>query len=256
MASEISLFSQKDFIKASADYVCVRLGTYESKEHQDLVRDLLKGTFQNTAFVVFAPDGKTKLTRSGRVPKHAFGDNTISEMSEIVSEYKQKGTSEDAVMQDFNSFKQSLNVASADQRLLVLTVASDRQKEDALSKVQQIFVDEELKGRFHFDTIGEVDKDWTKNVKSSKSTEGYYIVRSDTFGQKGEVMKSLPLKSNVESIKEALLAANAVYAKSEVRKSYNEHVKEGRKEGIEFRNTMAPGEDRDGDGVIDERRKK
>jgi len=38
-----------------------------------MVRSLLRGTFQNTAFVVYAPDGKTKLTRSGRGPHHAFG---------------------------------------------------------------------------------------------------------------------------------------------------------------------------------------
>ena len=37
MASEISLFSQKNFIEASKKYVCVRLGTYESKEHQDIL---------------------------------------------------------------------------------------------------------------------------------------------------------------------------------------------------------------------------
>lgn len=256
MASEISLFSQKDFIKASADYVCVRLGTYESKEHQDIVRDLLKGSFQNTAFVVYAPDGKTKLTRSGRVPKSAFGDDTISEMSKIVNKYKQRGASNDAVMQDFHSFKQSLNVASADQRLLLLTVASEKQQKEALISVQQIFVDEELKGRFHFDTIGEDEKDWTDNIKGSKASEGFYIVRSGTFGQEGEVMGQLALDSNVESIKKALLEANSVYAKSEERKTYNQHVKEGRKKGIDYLNTMAPGEDRDGDGVIDKRRKR
>lgn len=259
MSSEISLFSQKDFIKASADYVCVRLGTYESKEHQDMVRDLLRGSFQNTAFVVYAPDGKTKLTRSGRGPHHAFGRDTLSSMEKIVDDYKQKGKTKDAILQDFHSFKQSLNVASADQRLLLLTVASESKQQDSLEIAQQVFVDKDVTGRFHFDTIGQDEKDWTENIKGSKASEGFYIVRAGAFGLKGEVMESLPLSSSADSLKEALLKANADYAKSEERKTYNEHVKAGRKEGIEYLNTMPPGEDRDGDGKIDpkpERRKR
>lgn len=253
MATEISLFSQKTFIDASKDFVCVRLGTYESEEHQTMVRSLLNGTFQNTAFVVYAPDGKTKLTRSGRSPKHAFGADTVAEMETISEKFKVKGDTKDAVLQDFHSFKQSLNVASADQRLLLLTSAPTSKEKSALKEVQTVFVDKEIQGRFHFDTLSKTDKDWRKTVTGEKADSGFFIVQSGTYGMEGKVLKELPINSSAEVIKKALLEANADFAESEVRKNYNEHVKEGFKEGIEFENTMPPGEDRDGDGVIDKK---
>ena len=52
MGTEISLFSKKSFIEASKKFVRVRLGTYESKKHQDMIRSLLHGKMMNTAFVV------------------------------------------------------------------------------------------------------------------------------------------------------------------------------------------------------------
>jgi len=44
------LFSQPEFIRASRKFVCVRLESYESEEHQKLVRAFLDGRFENTAF--------------------------------------------------------------------------------------------------------------------------------------------------------------------------------------------------------------
>jgi hypothetical protein len=62
------LFSQKEFIDASRNFVCVRLESYESKEHQDMVRSFLDGRFENTAFCILAPDGKERLSGTGRSP--------------------------------------------------------------------------------------------------------------------------------------------------------------------------------------------
>ena len=253
MATEISLFSQKDFIKAAKDFVCVRLGTYESEEHQKIVRSLLNGSFQNTAFVVYAPDGKTKLTRSGRSPQHAFGRNVIEGMEDITKEYKSKGSQKDATLQDFHSFKQSLNVASADQRLLVLTSAPNNKKQAAEKIIQQVFSYKEIAGRFHFDTLSSGDSEWPSALKGGSSEHGFVIVQSGEFGMTGKVVKQLPLDSSAASIKDALLKLNKAFAESEKRKNYSSHVKEGRQKGVNFENTMPPGEDRDGDGVIDKK---
>ena len=251
MGSEISLFSQKPFIEASKKFVCVRLGSYESKEHQDMVRDLLRGTFQNTAFVVFAPDGKTKLTRSGRSPNHAFGRDVIVGMAKIANQYKPKGTLDDSTLTDYHSFKQSLNAASADQRLLVLSVASKSQQPSVQSSLQKVFNDKDVSGKFFYDMANKGDEKWATNIKGITQKSGIFIIRSGKFGTSGTVMKQLPLNSKPEAIKAALATANAKYAKTEKRKVYSEHISDGRKEGVEYQNEMPPGEDRDGDGKID-----
>jgi hypothetical protein len=66
-------------------------------------------------------------------------------------------------------------------------------------------------------------------------------------------MKSLPMEATSKEIKNALLNANAEFAKTEKRKVYSEHVSEGRREQVYFENGVAYGEDRDGDGEIDHR---
>jgi len=236
----------------------VRLGTYESKEHQDMVRELLRGTFQNTAFVIYAPDGETKLTRAGRGPHHAFGNGTedsVNGMKEIAAKYQKKGDDSMSVLQDFHSFKQSLNVSSADQRLLLFTISEGQTEKSAESALKSIFNDQELTGRFHFDQAGDKDKDWAQSIKKVKSKAGHFIIRPGKFGIEGEVMYELPLDASSKDLKDALLKANTEYSKTEERKVYASHVMEGRKEGIHFENTMPPGEDRDGDGKIDAKKR-
>ncbi len=250
MNTEISLFSKKSFIEVSKKFVCVRLGSYESKKHQDMVRDLLRGSFANTAFVVYAPDGKKKLSASGRSPNRAFGDVEGS-LEKIAAKYKATGSATNATLTDFHSFKQSLNVSSADQRLLVLTVAPKSSIAHTNAKVKKMFNDEQITGRFFYDTAGKEDATWAENIKGVNQQTGIFIIRSGKYGTDGKVMKQLSLKASTEELKSALLAANAEYAKSEKRKVYNEHVSDGRKDGVDYRNTMPPGEDRDGDGKID-----
>ncbi|MFT5905086.1 MAG: hypothetical protein ACI9E1_000676 [Cryomorphaceae bacterium] len=253
MGIEISLFSKKSFIEASKKFVCVRLGSYESKEHQDMVRKLLNGTFQNTAFVVFAPDGKTTLTKYGRSPRHAFGRDVEAGMEKIANKYPAKGSAEDSVVTDFHSFKQSLNVAAADQRLLVFSMNAPSNPRDIDSNMKKVFNDADVQGRYFFDKQNGGNQEWAKNLKGVTQKYGIFIIRSGKFGTDGTVMKELPMNASIADIKAALKKANAEYAKTEKRKVYNEHISEGKKEGVNYKNTMPQGEDRDGDGKIDVR---
>ena len=251
MSSEISLFSQESFIKASKKFVCVKLGTYESKQHQDQIRTLLDGRMENTAFVIFAPDGKTKLTRSGRSPKQVFGKNTIQEMKKIAAKYRAINLDKPATLTDFNSFKQSLNAASADQRLLVFATSSKEQHSSILKNLTIIFNDPEVTGRFFYDIAGAQDANWAEKIKNASKENGIFIIQSDTYGQTGTVVAELSVNAALADIKTALINANIKFADNEKRKIYSEHVTTGKQDGINFENNMKAGEDRDGDGIID-----
>lgn len=253
MGTEIILFSKESFIEASMKFVCVRLGSYESKEHQDMVRDLLRGTFQNTAFVVYAPDGKTTLSRSGRSPNHAFGRNVEAGMAKIADKYPAKAPLDKATITDFHSFKQSLNVAAADQRLLVYSAKAVKMPKNAKQNLQDVFNDPEVRGRYFFDEMGKDDKLWNTKIKGETEGSGIFIIRPGKYGTDGVVVKKLAWDATVNEMKTALKNANTEYAKTEQRKVYSEHVSAGRKDGVDYKNTMPPGEDRDGDGKIDPR---
>jgi hypothetical protein len=260
------LFSQKAFIDASRDFVCVRLESYESKEHQDMVRSFLDGRFENTAFCILAPDGEKRLSGTGRSPAMGLGaggprgnadfqrETVLESMAGIATQYKPKGDPHNPIVQDFHSFHQALNVAAADQRLLLLVAAPEKTAETLRTSLRPVMGNADFIGRFHSDFADkETDAKWTDAVSGAEGTNGLFIIAADQFGMKGEVLEQIPLDAEPEEIEAALTRANIRFAETEERKVYREHVAEGRQEGIMFDSGMPYGEDRDGDGEIDHR---
>jgi len=152
--------------------------------------------------------------------------------------------------------KQSLNAASTDQRLLVFSAPQKEAHQKTLTNLKTVFNDPDISGRFHFDTAGEEDGEWKEKVKNESKENGIFIIHSHTYGQEGEVVAELASDASAEEIKKALLLANKAFAEAEQRKVYSEHVATGKRTGINYENTMPPGEDRDGDGKIDEKKKR
>lgn len=248
------MFANEKFIEATRDFVCIRIETYENDESEKMVRSLLGGSFANTAFCVFDPDGRERLSRSGRGPNILAGRRsdggvatTIREMAKIASRYEAVETG-DALLQDFDTFRQALNVASADQRLLIVVSTGDKL---AKQNLRSVLADESLVGRFHVDLVDEHDDSWSEAIQGDEDEPGFVIVRSGQFGLEGEVMQQLPKTASVEQLQRALSSSNDRFASLEERKDYAEHVTAGLREGIFFENEIPYGEDRDGDGEID-----
>jgi hypothetical protein len=259
------LFSTKEFIAASRKFVCVRLESYESKNHQDMVRSFLGGRFENTAFCVLAPDGKTELTRASRGPSMVIGaqgrgpgsvqgsnEDVVNGMNEIAQRFRPKGEKSEMTLQDSHTFRQALNVASGDQRILVFVAAEASKQAELKARLQPLFADEEIIGRFHVDFANAAsDAKWADKILYTRGKSGFVLIQADRFGQEGQAIAQLPLETPLADLKEALLDANLELAQTEERKVYSDHVSEGRREGVFFENGMPYGEDRDGDGVID-----
>lgn len=222
-----------------------------------MIRSYLDGRMENTAFCLLAPDGKTRLSGSGRSPEQVLerrgGGDVKETMRGVAAKYAVKKDSSGAVVQDFHSFKQSLNVASADQRLLVFVVASEADRGAVRDRLGAVANDADVVGRFHFDFADAGDKDWAAKLAGDKERVGIFVVRSGEFGMDGEVIAKLPLDAKASEVKMVLLDSNKKFAGVEKRKVYSEHVKKGRRAGVKFENEMPQGEDRDGDGKVDER---
>ncbi len=259
------MFSQKAFIEASRQFVCCRIESYESKAAQDMVRSFLNGRFENTAFCILDPSGEERLSGTGRSPSQGLSErrgpgssiddaDVIEKLNGIAKSYRPRGEASDAVLQDFHSFRQALNVASGDQRLLLFVAASGQALESAKRVLKPVMADPEIIGKFHVDLAdAATDGEWAKAISEEKGASGLVIIRADPFGMEGTAVEHLPVTASGEVVKRALLAANEAFAKSEERKVYRDHVSVGREERIHFENGMPYGEDRDGDGVIDQR---
>ena len=116
-------------------------------------------------------------------------------------------------------------------------------REQVEDNLKQVFGDSEITGKFHLNFMdAEVDKDWSKKIHGETASPGVFIIRSGTYGQDGMVMDRLKHSSSAEEIKTAMTAANEKFASLEDRKTYSEHVRSGRRNGIYFENEMSNAE--------------
>jgi len=237
-------------VKLSKRFVCVRLETYENDLNKKLVRSLLGGRLANTAFVIFAPDGKTQLCKASRSPSMTFAQRgwrsqpekglstTLKKISEIAKKYPNSESGSQELLPDFYSFKQALNVSAAEQRLLVFTVAAKKHRQQARKRLQTVANDTEIRGKFHYDTASNDDSNWAESIKDTSQKTGHFIIYPGQFGLSGKLMAHLPLNAKPAQIKSTLLKANRVYAAQEKPKIYASHMSEGRKQGISRENTL------------------
>lgn len=249
------MFSNPDVIEISNKFVCVRIESYESEKNQKIVRSYLDGRFENTAFCVLAPDGKKRLSATGRGPRQVFGsspDNFVSELETILEKYESKADLMDASVPDFHSFKLALNIASADQRVLVLITAPKDQVEATEKRIRGLAWNPKVRGRFHFDL--ESTAAWKEPLsQGADAQEGIYLIKPGTYGLDGTVLARLDLNATPKAVLSAMAEATATYAKTTEKKVYATHVQEGRDKGVRIEMAVPYGEDRDGDGEIDHR---
>lgn len=175
--------------------------------------------------------------------------NAVEQLDRYALMYPAKSDSSQAIVQDFHSFRQALNVASADQRVLVAIHAPAAEEQQLRESLRAVTNDPAVVGRFHFDF--EQGDQWKSTIEGSSDEHGILLINPGEFGLTGKLMKRLPLDASTEEILSALQQANDEYATSTEKKVYSEHVSKGRRAGVYFEGAVPYGEDRDGDGEID-----
>tara|TARA_Y100001934_G_C12385099_1_gene795115 strand:+ start:8041 stop:8637 length:597 start_codon:yes stop_codon:yes gene_type:complete len=172
-------------------------------------------------------------------------------MTEIAGRYNVRGNLNDALVEDFHSVKQALNVASADQRVLVLVAGAEEKLELLRKTFREVANDPAVIGRYHFDFDAGIE--WLSKVSGAESSKRIFMIKPDEFGLDGEVLEELPLEAEPAQILASLEKARRAFTSSTPKKVYNQHVSKGRQLQIYFESAVEYGEDRDGDGEIDRR---
>jgi hypothetical protein len=241
-----SYLVNSNVVKASRSFVCIRLLTYENKEEYEYMEGILRvraGTLPNTVFCVLAPDGKTKLTRSGRGPSFAFANATVmaSSMNLMAAKYPtaNQNALSDPQLPLVHKVDVALNTAACDNRPLVVTVAADK---DQLAKVDSSLLklawSEEFAGQFVYGSTTE-RKD-LKPLAGAGDSSAILIVEPGTYGVSGKVIGQLDAGASADEIQQAL--AKALREFTPQVKFHNAHVQTGYNLGIEWE-TIVPESD-------------
>jgi len=229
-----SFLSDKQLIKASHDFVCIRTATYEDKEeaefHAKVMFTRSGGALRNFGFCVLSPDGQQVIRRSDRGPNFLYVDSSAMavDLREIASEYRGETTSDESnlALPQMKSVRLGINVASCDGLPSIVVVGKNPEETNQFKeKLSGVIWDEDLAGKFIFaSTSNPAD---LKIVDGAASKTGILVIRPDTFGIKGQLITAIDPTVSDNELKASLADAADTFQRTS--KTHGAHVRAGRR---------------------------
>lgn len=177
------------------------------------------------------PDGKTKLSRSGRSPKMVY--RSAEEMASFLVGTSGKYRAKNAVesLPYIGDVRLGLNVASCDLRPLIV-LSSPKKK--TLSKMEKRILTlawgQEFVGRFMYAKSSRSEE--LDGIEGARGSSGFLIVQPGKFGLKGEALIHVPEEASEKELKAAMEKALGMHEAEE--KETRRHVQQGRREGVHW----------------------
>jgi hypothetical protein len=236
-----SFLSQTPVIEASRRFVCVRLSTYENEQEGKFLKSLFatgSGELENSVFVVLAPDGKRTLVGAHRSVRHRFADadELAERMNRLSSTFAERRPGSGPSLPLVANLRLALNVAACDNRPLVVVRAPNGEVPQRLATtLAELAWSDRYIGQFLYAPTGsEKELAAVHGVEPSGSV---LVIQPDRYGREGKVLGQAPAQASREQITRLLRDAAAAFQPEP--KTFSEHVREGRKQGV-FWETVIP----------------
>jgi hypothetical protein len=232
-------------VTASRAFVCVRPATYESATEGKLLLSLFRGrigNLENSVFALLGPDGKERLTKTGRSPGMVF--KTAAQMAERLTELakevspKQKQAFRSQQLPAYPTLRLALNVAACDDRPLIVrlgTSTSSNSKKKLTDALTEVAWSDEWVGRVHYAhaTAAEIlALDGIKDVASIPDS-GYISLSPAPLGQGAKLLGEASERASKAQLQKLLHKAVEGHMVSTVLSS-REHVREGKRAGVSW----------------------
>ena len=201
------------------------------------------GQVENTTFAILAPNGRSKLTRTGRAPFHEYRDASqmAAGMNEIAQRFEPRSSVKlkDASLPLTDSLEIGLNISAADGLPLIVFVANQSSQLDVLSeKARPLAWSDELIGQFTYAQV--TDPEQLKPLAgisgSPEDLNAILIVQPGQFGLSGKVVGQFDSTIDSESLKNEL--TQIVQKLKRVEKNHNAHVQLGIRMGIDWESAI------------------
>ena len=224
-------------MKASRDFVCIRLATYEDPGEVKFLSSVYRGRsgqLENTIFALLDSDGKQQLARSGRSPDFAFfGDEQFVTGLEKIANEKESPPKRfsDTQLPLVKSVDLALNIASSDKIQLIIVVGeNDSKVRDLSKKALPLAWNESIGGQFVFATA--TTQQELKPVGREKIENGLFIIEPGKFGMSGKLVAKFGESFDIRETTEKLAKLSKAHT---VSKDYRQHVQAGISLGIEWK---------------------
>jgi hypothetical protein len=232
-------------VTASRAFVCVRPATYESAAEGKLLLSLFRGrlgNLENSVFALLGPDGKERLTQTGRSPGMVF--KTAAQMAERLTELaKEVGPQRTPVFRSqqlpaYPTLRLALNVAACDDRSLIVrlsTSASSNTKKKVTDALTEVAWSDEWVGRVHYAHATAADVralDGIKDVASIPDS-GYVSLSPAPLGQGAKLLGEASKRASKTQLQKLLQKAVEGHTVSAVLSS-RDHVRAGKRAGVSW----------------------
>ncbi|MDP6739968.1 MAG: hypothetical protein QF404_08140 [Planctomycetota bacterium] len=232
-------------VTASRALVCVRPATYESATEGKLLLSLFRGrlgNLENSVFALLGPDGKERLTQTGRSPFMVF--KTPSQMAERLTELAEEvGTKQTRAFRSqhlpaYPTLRLALNVAACDDRPLIVRLSQStpsKTKKKVTDPLTEIAWSDEWVGRVHYAHATAADVRALEGVKEDAAfpDSGYISLSPAPMGQGAELLGTAAepaSKAQLESLLQEAVEGHKVSAVL----SSRDHVRAGKRAGVSW----------------------
>ena len=225
---------------ASREFVCIRPQTYESAEEAEVLRWVHSdrdGTLRNTSFGILSPDGKRKLSRTGRSPGmvYATPEELETALREIASSQKTARAKTLAALPELPDLRLALDVAAADLRPLVVAHSTEpAELERMRAHLEAAAWDEALIGRLRYVVVA--GEDGLEGFEDMKLEPGISVVQPEAYGRGGQVLAHESPKASATRVERLL--AKGLAAFDAPAKNTRTHVRDGARQGIEWESAI------------------
>lgn len=221
-----SFLSRPEVIRASRKFVCIRLATYENAEEAKMLEKIFvgpSGALENTVFALLAPDGKTLLSAAGRGPHFAFASpaEMAAQMQGLATKYQAATTLVSTQIPYVKGVRLAINVAACDRLPVLVLAGSNREQLERLEKaVRPLAWKQRLQGQVIFTSTSDPDE------MRGLGGPGIYLLDPEPFGRHGKILKRFTSSDVAAGLPGAVTAYHRPV------KVYQQHVSEGRQEGV------------------------
>ena len=228
--------SNKQLIKTSRDFVCIRTATYEDKREAGFLKWAFlrspAADLRNFGFCILSPDGKRQLRRSLRGPNYVYENSAAmaADLELIARQFSRKATKSesDRAVPRMKSVRLGINVASCDGLPSVVVFGKDKREVDQLhSKLRGVIWDEALAGKFIYASTTKFAD--LKIVLGATLKTGILLVEPDIYGTKGRLIKLIDASVSEQDLKRNLVNAADTFIRRS--KNHGLHVRNGRRDG-------------------------
>lgn len=242
-----SYWSDQEVVKASRQFVCARLITFEDGDEARLMKRIWGSRRPvNTAFAIMDPFGRKTLTRTGRSPSMMFDDAgaLAAKMTEIAERHPPKGKVEpkDLGLPILEDVRIALNVTECDAQQLVVIRGGVKQVEQLRKRLTALCWSKELIGRFLY-AVADENTDWSTLDGADKAPQaGVLVVKSDTYGLTGKVVAAAKATATTEELGDLLTKAAAAHKPKSV--DTRRLRRQGKRKGLKWQSELPTGQDR------------